>query len=286
MVSRRAFLAGAIPFAMRAAGAPLRFAVISDVQYADRDTAGRREYRKSIEKLRAAVDLATSEEPRFTIQLGDLIDAGASNLDAVDAVYRKMPAPRYYVLGNHDFFGPRPQVLRGFGLKHAYYSFRMDGWNFIVLDGMSVTDKSILERMKSERAVNAFDWNGALGPKQREWLRASLRRAGKRREPSVIFCHFPTLAAACRPEHLLWDHREALSIIESEPSAVAWMNGHDHNGGYAEHNGIHHVTLAGLVENDVTRCLRIVDAFPDRLMLREPGREDGQVLRLRAIRSS
>jgi hypothetical protein len=58
------------------------------------------------------------------------------------------------------------------------------------------------------------------------------------------------------------------------------MNGHDHDGGYAEHNGVHHLTLAGVVDNGLSRCLRVVDAYADRLVLREPGEKDGQVLRL------
>jgi hypothetical protein len=95
-----------------------------------------------------------------------------------------------------------------------------------------------------------------------------------------VFCHFPVFAAACRPDHLLWDHAEVLSILAAEPSVAAYICGHDHNGGYAMDRGVHHITMPGVVENDLMKCLRIAETHPDRLVLRAPGQSGGDTYTL------
>ena len=65
-------------------GSPkLRFGIIADVQYADKDDAGSRNYRGSIDKLAAAVDTFNAQGVDFVINLGDFIDGGASNFDTL-----------------------------------------------------------------------------------------------------------------------------------------------------------------------------------------------------------
>lgn len=303
MLSRRSFIWSAFPIltgnrAGQAQGqAPvLTFAAIADVQYADRDTTGKRAYRESLRKLQAIADALKVERLAFTIQLGDLIDEGAGNYDRVAAVFQRIPSPRYHVLGNHDFFGPRTAVLQRFRLRRSYYRFRLRGWQFVVLDGMDVSVKGgwptdspnlqhgqkMLADLKQRHAPNANDWNGAVGERQRVWLRRVLKVAQQRNERSIVFCHFPTLAKACRPDHLLWDHREVLEIVDSQPSVAAYIAGHDHNGGYAQHNGVHHLTLAGVVENNVSTSLRVVDVYADRLVLRKPREKEVQTLPVRS----
>jgi 3',5'-cyclic AMP phosphodiesterase CpdA len=295
MNTRRRFLQSA--FATAAAPrVPLRFAVLSDIQYADKATAGRRDYRQSLGKLRQIVELLTPQPPAFTIHLGDLIDTGADSASAIVPLYNRLPGRRYLVLGNHDFFGPRDKVLRRFHLKRGYYSFRQSGWQFVVLDGMEISvhggwpeaspqarlGAEMLDRLKQQKAPNANDWNGALGAPQRAWLQASVRQAAQRGERTIVFCHFPTLASACRPDHLLWDHAEVLRILDSEPSVAAYFCGHDHNGGYAVSQGVHHITLPGVVENEITRSLKIVELSMSGLSISAFDGSSRQVLPLRA----
>jgi 3',5'-cyclic AMP phosphodiesterase CpdA len=252
---------------------PFRFVVLADVQYADRDPAGRRNYRASLAKLEQAVNEARATRPAFTIHLGDLVDGGTDSIDRILPLFDRLPGPRYHVLGNRDFVGPRRSVLRNLGLARPYYSFRIRGWTFLVLDGMNVSvtggwpedspnyraGAEILARLKQQGAPNAHEWNGAVGEEQCSWLETELEAAHRRGERAVVFCHFPTLAAACRPEHLLWDHAEVLAVLDRQPAVAAYMNGHDHSGGYALRQGVHHVTVAGVVENDLAKCLRVVD---------------------------
>ena len=267
-LTRRTFLA--LP---ALAAPPLRFAVLSDIQYADQDTKGKRAYRQSLAKLETATARLRSEKPAFVIHLGDLVDGGAENAARILPVFRQLPRPQYHVLGNHDFFGPRAAVLRTFGMKQPYYAFRHGGWQFIVLDGMHASVKGgwpedspqyregakILAALKAGRAPNAQDWNGAAGAGQRQWLQRTLEDAARRGERAIVFCHFPVLPAATTPAHLLWDREEVLGILDRQPAVAAYMCGHDHNGGYAVRNGVQHVTLRGMVEHDVADCVRIVE---------------------------
>ncbi len=300
MLTRRNFLYQAltpVPAARLAAAvqpAVVSFAVLSDVQYADRDAAGKRTYRESLAKLEAAVRQLEAHKPAFVIHLGDLVDGGAENAARILPVFRRLPRPQYHVLGNHDFFASRAAVMRSFGMKLPYYVFRAGGWRFVVLDGMQLSVKGgwpdgtrqfadgakMLAFLKERGAPNAQDWNGAVGAQQRAWLRRTLEQARGRGERTVVFCHFPVLEAATTAAHLLWDHDEVLAILDREPTVAAYVCGHDHRGGYAERNGVHHITMRGVVENDLAECLRMVELRPDSIQLRRPGSKDAQVLPL------
>src|SRR5947199_7400824 len=77
------------------------FAVLTDIQYGDQPTVGKRDYRASIDKLREAVAALNGERLEFAIQLGDLIDSKAADLEPVLGVYNQLHARRYSVFGNH-----------------------------------------------------------------------------------------------------------------------------------------------------------------------------------------
>src|SRR5882757_5244107 len=162
------------------------FAVLTDIQYGDQPPAGKREYRKSLGKLQQAVDaLNARKDLAFAIQLGDLIDSRAADLDPIFAIYNRLAAPQRHVFGNHDFAMQRDTLVRRLGMPSAYYEFAVNGWRFLVLDGMdlSVADGSraagtpqresgqeMFEHLRTARAANANDWNGGIGPMQLDWL--------------------------------------------------------------------------------------------------------------------
>ena len=284
---RRSWVFG-VPGLLAAEPPLFSFGVLADIQYADQDTAMGREYRRSVEKLERCSAALRSERLAFVIQLGDLVDGGLENLDRILPVFNRIAAAKRHVLGNHDFCAPRDVLLKRLGMPAAYYHFAERGWRFVVLDGMDVSvadseGRDLLSALRSERARNAQAWNGAVGPRQREWLAQVLAEATRRNERVIVFCHFPVLAESCRPEHLLWDHREVLAMLESQPSVVAYMNGHDHRGGYAERNGRHYVTFPGMVEHDAAQTCRVVDVYAERLVVRGAGEAAGQVLAISTL---
>ncbi|WP_321477002.1 metallophosphoesterase [uncultured Paludibaculum sp.] len=271
------------------------FGAIADVQYADKDDAIGRQYRASTAKLSACASLLNREQLEFVVELGDLIDEGAGNLAVIRRFYDQIQAPRYNVLGNHDLAVPRSGLLSALGLSKPYYDFTRKGWTFVVLDGMNESvaggwpagdpheqaGRATLESLRAQAVANAQTWNGAVGPSQREWLRGVLAQAGAGGNRVMVFSHFPVLAAACRPEHLLWDHEEVLRILESSPAVAAYVNGHDHRGGAAVQKGIVHLTLPGMVEHTVNESCQVVDVYPDALVVRQAGAQSGRRYPLR-----
>jgi manganese-dependent ADP-ribose/CDP-alcohol diphosphatase len=271
------------------------FGVIADAQYAEQDTAGARAYRESLAKLERCSAALQREKPEFVIHLGDFVDRDAASLDRILAVWSKVPSPRYHVLGNHDFVTTRTELLQRLGMPAPWYDFTAGSWRFIVLDGMNLSvaggwppsdrhateGEVLLASLKQSGANNAHPWNGAVGPDQRRWLQRTLADAVRKGQRAIVFCHFPTLAESCRPDHLLWDHAAVASLLESSPATAAYMNGHDHQGGYAERNGVHYVTLPGMVEHDAASACKVVDVYRDKLVLRAAGQTASQPLMLR-----
>ena len=98
-------------------------------------------------------------------------------------------------------------------------------------------------------------------------------------ERAIVFCHFPLLAEAATPQHLLWNCEEILRILQESPAVVAYMNGHAHDGGYALRDGIHHVTFPGMVESGERNSYTLVDVYDDRLELRGSGTAPSRTLR-------
>src|SRR6476469_3407565 len=98
------------------------FAVLADVQYADKDTAGGRSYRRSLARLEEVAAGINTERPAFVVNLGDLIDAApVDNLTRGLDALRLIQAPIHHVLGNHDFSLPRRVLLHDLGMPRAYY---------------------------------------------------------------------------------------------------------------------------------------------------------------------
>jgi manganese-dependent ADP-ribose/CDP-alcohol diphosphatase len=267
-LSRRSFL-GAAAAGLGRADPQFSFGVLADVQYADQDTVNGREYRRSRDKLRSASEWFARERLEFVIQLGDLVDKGVDNLDRVLAGWESL-APKRHVIGNHDAEIDRATLLGRLKLERGYYQFAAPGWHFLVLDGSQSGPEGarMLEELRARKEPNAQTWNGAIAGAQKEWLRKVLKEASAKGQRAIVFCHFPVLPESCRREHLLWNWREVLEILEAAPSVAAWINGHDHRGGYGVRAGIQYVTVPGVVENDIRDCARVVDVFPGRLVIR------------------
>lgn len=266
------------------------FGVIADIQYADQDTHGLRHYRESMEKLQECSAALNAKKLAFVIQLGDLVDGGIDNLDRILPVFDQIRAPKYHVLGNHDFCAERSVLLKRLNMPAAYYQFSEPGWRFAVLDGMNVSvagrwpqgsdnlrnGRRILADLKREHAPNAQIWNGAIGEEQRQWLAKLLSDADVQKERVIVFAHFPALPASCRSNHLLWDHQKIVKLLEAHSSVKAFLNGHDHNGGYGQQAGIHYVTFPAMVEHPAAESCNVVSVFQNRLEIQSAIENSGR----------
>ena len=268
-----------------ATAAEFAFGAMADCQYKDSDPRGVRHYRASLKKLEAAVAHLNTMDLAFVIHLGDFIDGGFDSFDAVSPTYAKLKMPRYHALGNHDFaVAPekKADVPARMGMPARYYDFAVKGWRFIVLDGNDISmisrpsgsdeykqAQAMCQELKLRKATNAYSWNGAVGAKQMDWLKARLAAATKAGERVVIFCHFPVFPANA---HNLWNDHEVIETIESHDCVVAYMNGHNHAGNYGVKNGIHYVTVAGMVDTADTNAYGWTAVRRDGLKLVGQGR--------------
>jgi len=255
------------------------FGIIADCQYSDKSGNWfmNRYYSRSAEKLRDCIKVFNSSKPEFVIHLGDLIDEDYKSFDLVLPIYNSLKMPHYQVLGNHDFTVADEKKLlvpSKLGMKNRYYDFVFKGWRFIVLDGNDISlhawPKNSSRFNESyhyykSNGIKSPEWNGAVGPGQLRWLRERLAKAAKGKEKAVVFCHYPVLPAG--NDHNLWNAREVISVIESYSCVKAYINGHDHRGGYKMEKGIHYLTVPGMVETKKKTSYGVVHLYKNALVI-------------------
>ncbi|MFK7925643.1 MAG: hypothetical protein AB8H47_27070, partial [Bacteroidia bacterium] len=122
--------------------------------------------------------------------------------------------------------------------------------------------------------IDSPKWNGAIGDEQLKWLEKVLIKASRQREKVALFCHFPVY-----PEnrHNLWNAKEIISLIERYPVVKAYINGHNHEGNYAQKNGVHYLTLKGMVDTEQT-SYAVIKLLEDAIQINGFGREENRVL--------
>ena len=120
---------------------PIRIGLITDIHYADLDTAGSRHYRDSITKVREAVEVFNGAKPDMVICLGDLIDAGATvekeyaHLEIMAQEFKKLNAPTRFVLGNHCVWTlTKEEFLKGVSQDRSYDAVTRNGVRLVFLD--------------------------------------------------------------------------------------------------------------------------------------------------------
>ena len=260
------------------------FGLIADCQYHAVEGSGTRKYSISDKKLRQCVEHFNKMDLEFVIHLGDFIDKDFDSFDVVVPIYAQLFAPRYHVLGNHDFSvaeDKKADVPQKMGMPARYYDFSVKGWRFVVLDGNDVSFHAYAENSHDYKYaaeyydVNKIDspkWNGAIGEEQLDWLKSVMQKACKAKESVVLFCHFPLY-----PEnnHNLWNADEVISVIEKFSCVKAYINGHNHAGNYGAKNDIHYLTVQGMVDTEQI-SYGVVLVEKDRLQFVGYGREQNR----------
>jgi len=268
---------------------PFSFGVIADCQYCSDPGSGVRKYAASEQKLKQCVDHFNSMDLEYVVHLGDFIDRDIKSFDVVAPIYNQLKMPKYHVLGNHDFSvadGEKKNIPQLLGIPSNYYDFSVKGWRFIVLDGNDISfhaypENSLqfkaAEKYYEENNIQTPKWNGAVGDKQLNWLEGVLEEASKRGEKVVLYCHFPIF-----PEnvHNLWNAQQIAELIENYSCVKAYINGHNHEGNYGTKEGIHYVTIKGMVDTNETSYAAI-QVQEDRIEITGFGREESKVLEIR-----
>ena len=233
----------------------VRFGVVTDTHYADRERSGTRYNRDSIAKMREAVAEFQRADLDFIIELGDMKDTTARSepvptlrfLDDIEREFSAFRGPRYHVLGNHDmdcltkeeFLAHTRNAGRARG--KAFYSFSEGGVRCIVLDANFNEDRTPYAR-------GNFDWRKAYIPtSQIEWLDRELTRHAD--EPTLVFLHQMLDSFSDISKDLCVGNAEAVvEVLERHRQVLAVFQGHHHPGHYSHRRGIHYLTFQGMIE--------------------------------------
>ncbi len=264
----------------------LRIGLVADPQYADNPVAGKRHYRESLWKLNEAIVTFNTEDVDFVQNLGDIIDKGWENYDSILPVYQNLnpDIENYHLLGNHDFSVDSvhlPKLLETLSMPDYYYSYAKKGWRFIVLDA---TDYSYFSNGLHQHDISQIDtyfenttgksnnyrWNSAIGKKQQNWLKQELESARSLKQKVIVFSHMP-LRPIDGAENL-WNNQEIIDIIEHSSNVVAFINGHNHAGDYVLKNGIHYITILGMVDTP-NNSYGILEIYKNNLVLNGYGNQ-------------
>lgn len=266
-----------------------RFGVVADCQYADVQSEGVREYALSDRKLKSCVERLNVMNLKYVVSLGDLIDRNFQSFNIVLPIVRDLEMPVYHVLGNHDYSVAdkwKAEIPGKLGMPSRYYDFQVEDWRFVVLDGNDISFHAFSEYSDGYKAaaeyykqkdLDAPEWNGAIGAKQIKWLQEVLKKATANREKVIIFCHFPVY-----PEnvHNLWNAGEVVQVIEKYPCVKVYMSGHNHGGNYGMKDGVHYLTMKGMVDTE-ENSYAVVEVFKDRLEIQGYGREKDRVMEIK-----
>ena len=291
-----AALAAGAPFIARGAAAEgFEIGLVADAQYADIDSTPARFYRKSIGRLEEAVEHFNGRDLAFCVHLGDLIDREWKSFEAIQQPLARSRQSWHHLLGNHDFSvldAEKARVPGRIGMPGRRYAFEHGAFHFVVLDTNDVSTYAQAAGTPAQREaeaefarVTAADleqakpWNGAIGRAQLAWFEqecAAARTAGRK---VIVLAHHPVYPVN---QHNLWNADEMLAAIDRQPHVVAWINGHNHAGNYAERNGVPFLTVHGMVETPVKNAFATAQVLPDRLVLTGHGRVPSRELLFRA----
>ena len=272
-LSRRDFIGSSTAFAVagcigiRPSEKPVvRFGFITDCHYAAHlgptKPGDLRMYSRSLGKLRDFVAEMNRQGADFVVEGGDFKDRGRTAseslayLDEMERAFAEFEGDRFHVLGNHDHDNlSKDEFLAhvsnaGQREAQAYYAFERAGVKFIVLDACNRADGTPYCR-------GNFSWKEAFIPeRQLAFLRRELDSA---MGPCVPIVHQQLDAEDIT---CIRNAEEVRRILEASGKVKCVIQGHTHQGGFHELNGIGYYTAAASVIGEKTNAYAVVEVYP------------------------
>ncbi len=258
----------------------LKIGLVADVQYCNCETAGAREYSKSLTKLDEAAKAINSEKVDMTVELGDLIDRDYASFDPVLRLLNSLKSRWVFIPGNHDFNvadSLKKKVWKMIPAKKGYWSEVVGNIRLLYLNGfqnsvIAYTNRSRdfaenaerLKKLEEEKAKNASDWNGGLGRKQLDWIKDQVTQASLLKQTLLVFGHQPIIPDEA---HSMWDSRKLLEILSGYHGQVLYFCGHKHSGGDHSIGNTRIINLKGMVEQPQP-SFGILTVYPDHFILK------------------
>ncbi|TSA48940.1 hypothetical protein D4R47_04715 [archaeon] len=209
------------------------------------------------QRLEACVDAMNAWPVDLVIQLGDFVNGNyvmgaplgdpariVDILDHADAIYAKLDAPRYYVLGNHDVYDlSKEEFLAHTAATETFTSFDAGAYHFVILDAQY--DKN------GEDLGHAF-WvvQGNIPQPEIDWLATDLAATDK---PTIVCVHQrldvdKDLLSGGGPEIL--GNKVVQQVMEDSGVVIAVFQGHDHENADTVINEIHYIEFDQLTDED------------------------------------
>lgn len=229
----------------------VRFGMITDVHYADREPAKGRFYNQSLNKLNEFIHEMNDEKVDFIIELGDFKDQDPlpneantlKYLTTVESVFHQFNGPTYHVLGNHDMDGiTKTQFLErventGIAKDKNYYSFNQKGFHFIVLDGNYSADGKDYNK---DNYTNVESW---IPPDQVNWLKEDLKT---NKLLTIVFIH-QLLGDSKGMKKSAQNAPEVREIFEESGNVLCVFEGHVNSERHSVINHIHYYSFISTV---------------------------------------
>lgn len=186
-------------------------------------------------------------------------------LFAMPAAAQDAPLVRFGAIADPQYAPAPPRGTRYYGnslwkLAEAVEALNAEELDFVVTLG------DIIDR-------HVESYNHILPIYQR--LEAELDAAQAAGETVIVFDRVP---AAPEDQHNLWNYQEVQALLAGYPNVMAYLNGHNHAGHYGEVDGIHYVTVEGMLETATTTAYAIVEVYGDRIEIDGFGRATDRVL--------
>jgi calcineurin-like phosphoesterase family protein len=128
------------------------------------------------QRLQSFITEMMQTKPDFIIQMGDFCVPKEKNKNLM-SIWNQFTGPKYHVIGNHDTDGgfTHDQVVDFWSAKGKYYSFDVNGYHFVVLNGN--------ERPEEDTSKG---YPRSMNPAQIKWMKQDLEATNL---PVIVFCH-------------------------------------------------------------------------------------------------
>lgn len=270
------------------------FGLVTDVHCADAEPDGERHYKATPAKLERAAAAINRAGVAFTLNLGDTIDRDFKGFSTFAAITAKFSAPLHSLLGNHDYSvtdTDKPRVAQALGMPADYYAFRANGIRIVMLDtnGISLfkypaaspqaaAAREVYQKLKDSGAPNAHPWNGGVDETQLTWLDRELTASDLAKEIVIVCGHHPLLPAGPLQA---WNAGVLTAMLLRHHCVKAWFNGHDHDGAFAEQEGLPFITFRAMLHEPGTTAYAIIRVFSGHMEITGFGRETSRTLAFR-----
>ncbi|HTB63914.1 MAG TPA: metallophosphoesterase, partial [Opitutales bacterium] len=261
----------------------LRFGLVTDIHYGEKNPDGPRVYRDSLAKMQSAVAALNTIVQQdhvglaFAVMLGDFVDFAGDDcsppniatetgwLRAIEAEWAKVNTARHYVLGNHCVFTlTKEEFFANTQARPAPYSFDIPfvgargAVHFVVLDACFTSAGAPYGRRQ-------FSWaDSNLPASELQWLADDL---AKTPNPAIILVHQrldgdTTNGAG---DFQIKNAAATRAILEKSGKVLAVLQGHWHQNYLSSVNNIPYCVFRAMVEEPglPNNAYCTVEVFPD-----------------------